>query len=180
MKTIRVTLPLTAELAQGLKAGDEVLISGTLYTARDAAHQRLVNLIRKNKPLPFSLKDQIFYYTAPTPAKPGRPFGSCGPTTSCRMDEYTPLLLSKELRGMIGKGQRSKEVREAIKKHKAVYFLALGGAGAYLSRRVKRAEVVAFSDLGPEAVYKLWVEDFPAIVGIDTRGEDLYQFYGNR
>jgi len=176
MRAIRVTLPLAEEIVEDLKAGDEVLINGTIYTARDAAHQRLVNLIREDKPLPFSLKDQVFYYTAPTPPKPGRPFGSCGPTTSCRMDKYTPLLLSRGVKGMIGKGQRSDEVREAIKKYKAVYFLALGGAGAYLSRKVKRAEAVAFIDLGPEAIYKLWVEDFPVIVGIDTRGEDVYQF----
>ncbi|TET13285.1 TRZ/ATZ family protein, partial [Candidatus Aerophobetes bacterium] len=123
--------------------GEEVLISGVIYTARDAAHKRLVDLIKKKKPLPFPLKDEIIYYTGPTPAKPPRPIGSCGPTTSFRMDSFTPLLLSKGLRGMIGKGSRS-------------------------------PEIIAFADLGLEAVYKLWVEDFPAIIGIDSRGEDLY------
>ncbi len=158
-----------------MRAADEVLISGVIYTARDAAHTRLVSLIEKEKPLPFPLEDQIIYYTAPTPARPGRPWGSCGPTTSARMDGCTPHLLSRGLRGTIGKGQRSGVIREALRKHKAVYFLTLGGAGAYLSKKVKRAEVAAFSDLGPEAVYKLWVEDFPAIVGIDTNGFDLYE-----
>ena len=129
---------------------------------------------KEKKPLPFPLKNEIIYYTGPTPAKPSRPIGSCGPTTSFRMDSFTPLLLSKGLRGMIGKGSRSPEIRKSIKKYKAIYFLALGGGGAYLSQRVKRAEIIAFADLGPEAVYKLWVEDFPAIIGIDSRGEDLY------
>jgi len=171
---IKIIPPLRKEIAQGLKAGEEVLISGVIYTARDAAHKRLVDLIKKKKPLPFPLKDEIIYYTGPTPAKPPRPIGSCGPTTSFRMDSFTPLLLSKGLRGMIGKGSRSPETRESIKKYKAIYFLALGGGGAYLSQRVKRVEIIAFADLGPEAVYKLWVEDFPAIIGIDSRGEDLY------
>lgn len=175
IEPVRVTSPLSRTTAQSLRVRDEVLISGVIYTARDAAHTRLVSLIEKEKPLPFPLEDQIIYYTAPTPARSGRPFGSCGPTTSARMDRCTPHLLSKGLRGMIGKGQRSGAVREALRKYKAVYFLTFGGAGAYLSRRVKRAEIVAFSDLGPEAVYKLWVEDFPAIVGIDTQGCDLYE-----
>lgn len=177
MKTepVRIASPFSRSLAQNLRVGDEVLISGVIYTARDAAHTRLVSLIEKEKPLPFPLENQIIYYTAPTPARPGRPLGSCGPTTSARMDRYTPYLLSKGLRGMIGKGQRSEAIREALRKYKAVYFLALGGAGAYLSKRVKRAEIAAFSDLGPEAVYKLWVEEFPAIVGIDTEGSDLYE-----
>jgi len=175
MKLIEIVLPLEEVMVQNLRAGDEVLISGIIYTARDAAHKRLTALIGEKKTLPFSLKNQIIYYTGPTPAKPGRPIGSCGPTTSYRMDVYTPSLLSQGLKGMIGKGQRSEEVRRAIKKYGAVYFLALGGAGAYLSQRVKRAEVVAFADLGPEAIYKLWVEKFPLIVGIDSKGEDLYQ-----
>ena len=175
MEPTRVTSPLSRSSAQSLRVGDEVLISGVVYTARDAAHTRLVSLIEKEKPLPFPLENQIIYYTAPTPARPGRPLGSCGPTTSARMDRYTPYLLSKGLRGTIGKGQRSRAVREALNKYKAVYFLTLGGAGAYLSKRVKRVEIAAFSDLGPEAVYKLGVEDFPAIVGIDTTGADLYE-----
>jgi len=175
MKAIKINLPLTSEAVQDLRAGQEVFINGVIYTARDAAHKRLVSLIKEDKPLPFSLRDQIIYYTAPTPPKPGRPFGSCGPTTSCRMDEYTPLLLSRGLRGTIGKGQRSEEVRKSMVKYKAVYLLALGGAGAYLSRRVRKAEVLAFPDLGPEAIYKLWVDEFPVVVGIDVRGEDLYQ-----
>jgi len=172
---IKIIPPLRKEIAQGLKVGEEVLISGVIYTARDAAHKRLIDLIKEKKPLPFPLKDEIIYYTGPTPAKPSRPIGSCGPTTSFRMDSFTPLLLSKGLRGMIGKGSRSPEIRKSIKKYKAIYFLALGGGGAYLSQRVKRAEIIAFADLGPEAAYKLWVEDFPAIIGIDSRGEDLYQ-----
>jgi len=175
IEPVRVTSPLSRITAQSLRVGDEVLISGVIYTARDAAHTRLVSLIEKEKPLPFPLEDQIIYYTAPTPARPGRPLGSCGPTTSARMDRCTPHLLSKGLRGTIGKGQRSRAVREALRKYKAVYFLTFGGAGAYLSKRIKRAEIAAFSDLGPEAVYKLWVEDFPAIVGIDTQGCDLYE-----
>lgn len=174
-KPVRVSSPLSRSSAQNLRMGDEVLISGVVYTARDAAHTRLVSLIEKEKSLPFPLKDQIIYYTAPTPARPGRWMGSCGPTTSARMDRCTPPLLSKGLRATIGKGQRSEAIREALRKYKAVYFLTLGGAGAYLSKRVKRAEIAAFPDLGPEAVYKLWVEDFPAIVGIDTKGFDLYE-----
>lgn len=175
IEAVRVTSPLSRITAQSLRVGDEVLISGVIYTARDAAHTRLVSLIEKEKPLPFPLEDQIIYYTAPTPARPGRPLGSCGPTTSARMDRCTPHLLSKGLRATIGKGQRSGAVREALRKYKAVYFLTFGGAGAYLSKRIKRAEIAAFSDLGPEAVYKLWVKNFPAIVGIDTRGADLYE-----
>ena len=175
IEPVKLTSPFSRTAAQSLRAGEEVLISGVIYTARDAAHTRLVSLIEKERPLPFPLEDQIIYYTAPTPAKPGRPLGSCGPTTSVRMDRCTPHLLSMGLRGMIGKGQRSRAIREALRKYKAVYFLTFGGAGAYLSKRVKRAEITAFSDLGPEAVYKLWVEDFPAIVGIDTQGCDLYE-----
>ncbi len=172
---IKLFTPLEKEKVKRLRIGNKVLITGIIYTARDAAHKKLINLIREKKSLPFPLKNQIIYYTAPTPAGKGKVIGSCGPTTSSRMDNYTPLLLSCGLAGTIGKGQRSAEVKEAIKKYEAIYFITIGGAGAYLSKRVKRAKLVAFPEIEPEAVYKLWVEDFPAIVGIDTKGEDLYQ-----
>lgn len=157
-----------------LKAGDKVLISGTLYTARDAAHKRFIELINQGKDLPFDIKGQIIYYTGPTPAKPGMIIGSCGPTTSSRMDSYTPQLLEMGLKGMIGKGSRGKEVIEAIKRYKAVYFLAVGGAGALISKTIKKAEIIAFPELGPEAVRRLEVEDFPAIVAIDCYGGDIF------
>lgn len=172
---IKLFTPLKREKVIKLKAGEKVLITGVIYTARDAAHKKLVRLIKEKKSLPFLLDDQIIYYTAPTPPGKGKVIGACGPTTSSRMDKYTPLLLSQGLRGVMGKGQRSVEVKEAIKKNEAIYFITIGGAGAYLSRRVKKAEIIAFPEIEPEAIYKLWVEDFPAIVGIDARGEDLYQ-----
>lgn len=171
---IKLFIPLEKEKIKKLRIGNKALITGIIYTARDAAHKKLISLIKKKKSLPFLLKDQIIYYTAPTPAG-GKVIGSCGPTTSSRMDNYTPLLLSCGLRGTIGKGQRSAEVKEAIKKYEAIYFITIGGAGAYLSKRVKRAKLIAFPEIEPEAIYKLWVEDFPTIVGIDTRGDDLYQ-----
>lgn len=158
-----------------LKIGDEVALTGILYTARDAAHERLVNLLKNDKPLPFDIKGATVYYTGPTPPCDGRIIGSCGPTTSARMDKFTPQLLKAGLRAMVGKGRRSEKVRRAIKKYKAVYFLTLGGAGALLSGYVKASEVVAFADLGPEAVYKLEVKDFPVIVGIDTKGRNIYE-----
>lgn len=172
---IKLFTPLKKEKVKRLRIGNKVLITGIIYTARDAAHKKLINLIKKRESLPFLLKNQVVYYTAPTPAGKGKVIGSCGPTTSSRMDNYTPLLLSYGLTGSIGKGQRSAEVREAIKKYEAIYFITIGGAGAYLSKRVKEAKLIAFPEIEPEAVYKLWVEDFPVIVGIDTRGEDLYQ-----
>ena len=172
---IRLTTPLSAKDVQALRAGDRVLLSGTVYTARDAAHARLIALLNEGKPLPFAVEGQVIYYVGPTPPRPGEPIGSAGPTTSGRMDSYTPALLAAGLRGMIGKGGRSAEVREAMVRHKAVYFGATGGAGALLARRIRSAEVVAWEDLGPEAVRKLVVEDFPLVVIDDAFGNDLYE-----
>jgi len=170
----RITTPLTQDVVLELKAGDEVLISGVIYTGRDAAHKRLIELLSRGEKLPIDLEGQVIYYVGPCPPKPGQVIGSAGPTTSGRMDPYTPTLIERGLKGMIGKGSRKPEVVEAMKKHRAVYFLAIGGLGALLAKRVKRAEVVAFPDLGPEAIYRLEVEDFPVIVGIDAYGNDLY------
>ncbi len=170
----RVLTPLTDDVVLSLKSGDEVLLSGVVYTARDAAHKRLVEMISKGEALPMELKGQVIYYVGPCPPKPGQVIGSAGPTTSGRMDPYTPILIERGLKGMIGKGLRKPEVIEAMKKYKAVYFLAIGGLGALLAKRIKKAEVIAFPELGPEAVYKLEVEDFPVIVGIDAYGNDLY------
>jgi fumarate hydratase subunit beta len=158
-----------------LKAGDRVLISGTIYTARDSAHQRLIQTIVNNEEMPLSLKGQIIYYVGPCPAKPGQVIGSAGPTTSGRVDVYTPLLLDKGLKGMIGKGNRSQEVVSSIQRNKAVYFAATGGIGALLAKTIKSAQVIAYEDLGPEAIYCLEVEDFPVIVAIDCRGNNLYE-----
>jgi fumarate hydratase subunit beta len=171
---IRLKPPLSDQDVEKLKTGDRVLISGIIYTGRDAAHKRLFDLLREGKDLPFDIKGQIIYYVGPTPAKSGQVFGSAGPTTSYRMDAYSPLLIEKGLKGMIGKGMRSDTVKEAIKKHKAVYFAATGGAGALLAKRVKKAEIVAYEDLGPEAIRRLEVEDLPVIVVNDVRGNDLY------
>ncbi|MCX5715508.1 MAG: Fe-S-containing hydro-lyase [Candidatus Omnitrophica bacterium] len=170
----KIYLPLSKETIEDLRIGDEVLLTGTIYTARDQAHKRFFELLKKNKKLPVDLKAQTIYYCGPTAARPGNAIGSCGPTTSSRMDAFTPALLKTGLKGMIGKGSRSKEVISAIKKYKAVYFLAVGGAGAYLSKKVKRARVAVFKDLGPEAVYELSVKDFPVIVGIDSTGRSIY------
>ncbi len=170
----RITPPLTDEDVAQLRIGDKVLITGYIYTARDAAHKRLVELIEKNEPLPFDIKGQIMYYVGPAPAKPGYVIGSAGPTTSYRMDPYTPQLLKLGLKGMIGKGQRGEAVKEAMKKYKAVYFEAVGGAGALLARRIKSVEIIAYEDLGPEAIRKLYVEDFPVIVANDMYGGDLF------
>ncbi len=170
----RITTPLTADIVKTLKSGDRVLLSGKIYTARDAAHKRLVELIDRNERLPFDISGQVIYYVGPTPAKPGYVIGSAGPTTSYRMDAYTPKLLSIGLKGMIGKGMRSEEVKKAIKKYRAVYFAAIGGLGALLSKRVKSARVIAYDDLGPEAIRELEVEDFPLIVINDCYGNDLY------
>jgi fumarate hydratase subunit beta len=170
---IRLKTPLSDEDVEGLKIGDRILINGIIYTGRDAAHKRLIDLLKEGKKLPFDIKGQIIYYVGPTPAKPGQVFGSAGPTTSYRMDAYAPSLIERGLKGMIGKGMRSDAVKEAMK-HKAVYFAATGGAGALLAKRVKRAEVVAYEDLGPEAIRRLEVEDLPVIVVNDVRGNDLY------
>lgn len=171
----RLTTPLTQEQLENLQAGDRVTISGTIYTGRDAAHQRLIQAIEDNKPLPLNLAGQVIYYVGPCPARPGQVIGSCGPTTSGRVDKYTPALLELGLKGMIGKGQRSKNVIDKIKELGAVYFAAIGGAGASIARTVKKAEVVAYDDLGPEAIYCLEVEEFPCIVAIDSQGNNLYQ-----
>ena len=171
---IRLRPPLSDEDVEKLKTGDRVLISGIIYTGRDAAHKRLFDLLREGKNLPFDIKGQIIYYVGPTPAKPGQVFGSAGPTTSYRMDAYSPLLIEKGLKGMIGKGMRSDTVKKAMKKYKAVYFAATGGAGALLAKRVRKAEIVAYEDLGPEAIRRLEVEDLPVIVVNDVRGNDLY------
>lgn len=171
----RITTPLTAEKVKELKAGDTVLISGTIYTARDAAHKRLVELLDKGEKLPIDIKDQIIYYVGPTPAKPGHALGSAGPTTSYRMDPYAPRLLDQGLKGMIGKGLRSKEVVESMKKNTAVYFAAIGGAAALIGKAVEKAEIMAYEDLGSEAIRKLEVKDLPVVVVIDCEGNNLYE-----
>jgi fumarate hydratase subunit beta len=172
---IRLKTPLTDADVEKLKAGDKVLITGVIYTGRDAAHKRLTDLLKEGKPLPVDLKGQVIYYVGPAPAKPGHAIGSAGPTTSGRMDAYSPRLMEIGLKGMIGKGMRKKEVIEAMKKYKAVYLAATGGAGALLAKSVKKAQIVAYEDLGPEAINRLEVVDFPAIVVNDTKGNDLYQ-----
>jgi len=173
-EAIRLTPPLSDEHVERIKIGDRILISGVIYTGRDAAHKRLFDLLKEGKHLPFDIKGQIIYYVGPTPAKPGQALGSAGPTTSYRMDAYSPALIERGLKGMIGKGMRSDAVKEAMRKYKAVYFAATGGAGALLAKRVRKAEVVAYEDLGPEAIRRLVVEDLPVIVVNDVRGNDLY------
>jgi len=171
----KIVTPLTKETITELKVGDEVLLSGVIYTARDQAHLRLSQMIEKGETLPVDFTNQIIYYCGPTPSA-SRVIGACGPTTSSRMDPFTPLILKEtSLKGIIGKGSRSEEVFEAIKKTGSVYFVAPAGAGAYLSEKVTSSEVVAFGDLGPEAIYKLEVKDFPLIVAIDSEGNDLYE-----
>ena len=172
---ISIKAPLSREQARTLKAGDSCLISGVIYTARDAAHKRLCELVAQGKELPFDVKDAIIYFVGPTPAKPGQAIGSAGPTTSYRMDAYSPTLIAQGQTGMIGKGKRGPEVVAAMKEHGAVYFGAIGGCGALLSKCIKKAEVVAYEDLGAEAIRRLEVEDFPAIVIIDSEGNNLYQ-----
>jgi fumarate hydratase subunit beta len=173
-EAIRLKTPLSDADVEKLKIGDKVLLNGVIYTGRDAAHKRLFDLLMQGKPLPIDLKGQVIYYVGPAPAKPGRPIGSAGPTTSGRMDAYSPKLIEAGLKGMIGKGMRKKEVIEAMKKYKAVYFAATGGAGALLAKAIRKAEVVAYEDLGPEAISRLEVVDFPVTVVNDTRGNDLY------
>lgn len=171
----KLTTPLTEEQVVGLKAGDQVTITGTIYTGRDAAHKNLIKALNEGTELPFDIKDAIIYYVGPCPPKPGKPMGSAGPTTSGRMDSLTDQLLSIGLRGMIGKGPRSAEVIESMKRNKAVYFAAVGGTGALIAQSVKASEVVAYPELGPEAIYKLEVENFPVIVAIDSEGNDQYK-----
>jgi fumarate hydratase subunit beta len=171
----RITLPLTDDIVKDLRAGDNVLLNGVIYVGRDAAHKRLVAALDEGNPLPFDIKGQTIYYMGPSPAKPSKPIGSAGPTTSGRMDTYSPRLMAEGLKGMIGKGMRSQEVKDAIKKEKAVYFAAIGGAGALISKSIKKSDVIAYEELGAEAVRRLEVEDFPVTVINDMYGGDLYQ-----
>ena len=175
MANVKITAPMSQGVARSLKAGDSCLISGVIYTARDAAHKRLCELVAAGKELPFPVKDSIIYFVGPTPAKPGQAIGSAGPTTSYRMDAYSPTMIACGQTGMIGKGKRGSEVVAAMKEHGAVYFGAIGGCGALLSKCIKKAEVVAYEDLGAEAIRRLEVEDFPAIVIIDSEGNNLYE-----
>lgn len=172
---IKITAPINKEETMKLKAGDSVLISGVIYTARDAAHERMTRLHHEGVDFPIDLTNQVVYYAGPCPAKPGEVIGSCGPTTAGRMDAYTPELLDNGLGAMIGKGVRSNEVVEAIKRNKCVYFGAIGGAGALIAECIKKAEVVAYDDLGTEAIRRLEVVDFPAVVLMDCEGNDLYE-----
>lgn len=171
----RVTIPLTKEQIENLHAGDSVLISGVIYTARDAAHERMVKNFENGADFPIDLKDNVIYYAGPCPAKPGEVIGSCGPTTAGRMDAYAPVLLDNGLGAMIGKGVRKDAVVDAMKRNKCVYFGAIGGAGALITKTIKEAEVVAYDDLGTEAIRRLVVEDFPAVVLVDCEGNDLYK-----
>ena len=170
-----ITLPITKDMARELKSGDDVLLSGVIYTARDAAHKRLVELLEAGKDLPIDIKDATIYYVGPAPAQPGQVIGSAGPTTSYRMDAYAPALIAEGQTAMIGKGKRNKEVVDAMKKYGAVYFGAIGGAGALLSKCIKKAEVVAYEDLGAEAIRRLEVENLPVTVIIDSEGNNLYE-----
>ncbi|MDP4133611.1 MAG: Fe-S-containing hydro-lyase [Bacillota bacterium] len=171
---INISSPFTLDDAKKLHAGDNVSISGDIYTGRDAAHKKMTELLSEGKKLPFDVKDQIIYYVGPCPCPPDKIIGSCGPTTSCRMDAYSPILLKEGLRGMIGKGYRSEEVINAMKEYGGVYFCATGGLGALISRSVVKKELVAFPELGTEAIFKLTVKDFPAVVAIDSWGNNLY------
>ena len=171
----RISAPVSPEDRKSLKAGDYVYLTGTIYTARDAAHKRMQEALDEGKPLPVELEGHVIYYMGPSPAREGRPIGSAGPTTASRMDKYTPALLDLGLGAMIGKGKRTKAVQEAIVRNGCVYFAAVGGAGALLSQRIKSSQVVAYEDLGTEAIRKLEVEDFPVIVVIDSQGNNLYE-----
>jgi fumarate hydratase subunit beta len=172
---IRLTPPLSDDDMEGLHAGDRVLISGVIYTGRDAAHKRLTGLIHSGEVLPIDIKGQIIYYVGPSPAKPGMAVGAAGPTTSYRMDAYAVDLIRLGLKGMIGKGARNQSVKDAMVRYKAVYFAAIGGAGALMAQAIKKAEIVAYEDLGPEAIHRLEVEEFPVIVVNDVQGNDLYE-----
>ncbi len=174
MAEIKLKTPLSDKDVEKLKIGDKVLLSGVILTGRDAAHKRLIDLLDSGKELPVDIRGQVIYYVGPSPAKPGQAIGSAGPTTSYRMDAYAPRLMALGMKGMIGKGNRAPAVVEAMKKYKAVYFGATGGAGSLISKSIKKAEVVAYPELGPEAIMRLEVEDFPVVVINDTRGNDLY------
>lgn len=171
----RIITPLTEEKVMGLKAGDSILLSGTIYSARDAAHKRLIDLIKEGKELPFDIKGEIIYYVGPSPAKPGQVIGSAGPTTSYRMDPYTPTLLDLGLKGMIGKGARSEEVINSIKINKSIYFGAIGGAAALIGKSITDSKIIAYEDLGAEAIRKMEVKDLPLVVVIDAEGKNLYE-----
>jgi fumarate hydratase subunit beta len=171
----RVTLPLTDEIVRELRAGDRLLLNGTIYVARDAAHKRMIEALDRGEPLPVDIRGATVYFMGPSPARPGRPMGAAGPTTSGRMDPYSPRLIALGLKGMIGKGARSAAVRDALKEHNAVYLGAIGGAGALLSKAIIRSEVVAYGELGPEALLRLEVKDFPVTVVNDATGRDLYE-----
>ena len=175
MATHNIKAPLDDETIKKLRAGDQLFITGIIYVGRDAAHKRLVEALDEGKPLPFDLQGQTIYYMGPSPAKPGQPIGAAGPTTSGRMDAYSPRLMAEGLKGMIGKGMRSQTVKDAMKKYKAVYLAAIGGAGALISKSIKKSEVVAYEELGAEAIRRLEVKDFPATVINDIFGGDLYQ-----
>ena len=170
----RITTPITEEITKDLKAGDYVYITGTIYVARDAAHKRMYEALQNGEALPFDIEGNVIYYMGPSPAREGRPIGSAGPTTASRMDKYTPALLELGMRGMIGKGRRTEAVRESMMKNQAVYFAAVGGAGALLSKSILQAEVIAYEDLGTEAIRKLEIKDFPVIVVMDCEGNNLY------
>lgn len=171
----RIQTPITEEVTKDLKSGDYVYITGTIYVARDAAHKKMMEVLERNEELPINIKDSTIYYMGPSPAREGRPIGSAGPTTATRMDKYAPTLLDLGEKAMIGKGKRSKEVIDAIIRNKAVYFAAVGGAGALLSKCIKKSEIVCYEELGAEAIRKLEVEDFPAIVVVDSQGNNLYE-----
>ena len=174
-KIVSLVKPFSSEAFSGLQMGDMVEITGTIYTARDAAHKRLIDTLKAGKELPFNLQGSIVYYAGPSPAKPGKVIGSCGPTTSGRMDAYTPALLDAGLIGMVGKGPRSTEVIDAMKKHGAVYFAAVGGAAALTAQSIVEAEIVAYKDLGPEAIRRLKVVNYPCMVAIDSYGRNIYE-----
>lgn len=171
----KITSPFNDKTIEGLKAGDQVLISGVMYVGRDAAHKRLVEALNKGDKLPFDVKGQVIYYMGPSPTKPGKVIGSSGPTTSGRMDAYTPRMLEAGLKGMVGKGLRTKDVKDAIKKYKAVYLASVGGAAALIAKRIVKSEIIAYEELGPEALLRIEVKDFPAIVINDMYGGDLYE-----
>ncbi len=170
-----ITLPLSEEILRDLRAGDGVLLNGTIYVGRDAAHKKMIECLDRGDKLPFDIEGQTIYFMGPTPARPGKPIGAAGPTTSGRMDSYSPRLIAEGLKGMIGKGMRSTAVKEAMKQHKAIYFGAIGGAGALASKSIKKAEIVAYEELGAEALRRLEVSNFPVIVVNDTYGGDLYE-----
>jgi fumarate hydratase subunit beta len=174
-KTVYLNTPLTDEAVTSLEIGDKVFLSGVVYSARDAAHKRLIDLLDAGKPLPFDPQGQVIYYVGPSPAKPGRVIGAAGPTTSYRMDAYAPRLMELGLKGMIGKGKRAPAVKEAMVKYKAVYLGGTGGAGALIARAIKEVEIIAYEELGPEAIRRMVVENFPAVVINDTQGRDLYE-----